>query len=286
MSQYPFQFWPATERTHNKRQAIYFAHANAYPPASYQAIIDGLRELAPVISYLQRPLWAEPPAPESVTSWHDFADDVIAFFEQENISNVMAVGHSMGAVSAFLAATQRPDLFKALVMIEPVVFNRGFCWLNRILPRFIRERVPIIKKTLHRPDQWPSLQAAFDFHRRTRAFKRVSDEQLWQYIHAGVKADDTGSFRLVFDKRWEAHIYQTVTPFRKQLLQSSLPVLALRGAETDTIPAAFWQRWHSNNNHQLIEIPNSSHLLPIERPEQVLSHVIPFIEQQITETHR
>ena len=279
MSQFPFQFWPAKDRSHNNRQAIYFAHANAYPPASYQAIIDGLREMAPVISYLQRPLWPTPSEPETVTSWHDFADDVMGFFKQEKITHVLAVGHSMGAVSSFLAATKRPDLFKALVMIEPVVFSRGFCWLNRILPRFIRHQVPLIKKTLLRPDQWPSLQAAFDFHRRTRAFKRVSDEQLWQFINAGVKADNTGTFRLAFDKHWEAHIYQTVTPFRKQLLQSTLPVLALRGAETDTIPAAFWQRWHSNNNHQLVEIPNSSHLLPIERPEQVLSHVIPFIEK-------
>ncbi|MCW8869931.1 MAG: alpha/beta fold hydrolase [Proteobacteria bacterium] len=274
----PFQFWPANERANNKRQAIYFAHANAYPPASYQAIIDGLRDIAPVVSYLQRPLWPEPPPLSSVKSWHDFADDVIHFFEQENMSNVMVVGHSMGAVSAFLAATKRPDLIKALVMIEPVVFSRGFCWLNRILPKFLLEQVPIIKKTLHRPDHWPSLQAAFDFHRRTRAFKRVDDEQLWQFIRAGVKADNQGGYQLVFDKHWEAHIYQTVTPFRKQLMQSTLPVLALRGAETDTIPAAFWRCWHKNTHHQLIEIPNSSHLLPLERPEQVLAQALPFIE--------
>ena len=278
MSQYPFQFWPAAKRTHNKRQAIYFAHANAYPPASYSTIIDGLRELAPVISYLQRPLWPEPPVAETVTSWHDFADDVIAFFEQEKIVNVLAVGHSMGGVSAFLAATKRPELFKALVMIEPVVYSRFFCGLNKIFPKFIREQIPIIKKTLNRPHQWPSLQAAFDFHRRTRAFKRVSDEHLWQFINAGVKADNNGTFQLAFDKHWEAHIYQTVTPFRKQLMQSTLPVLALRGAETDTIPAAFWQRWQQNKHHQLVEIPDSSHLLPLERPEQVLAHVIPFID--------
>ncbi len=281
MSQYPFQFWPAANPANKKTPAIYFAHANAYPPDSYQAIIDGLRQLAPVISYLQRPLWAHPPELTTVKTWHDFADDVVAFFEQEKISNVVAVGHSMGAVSAFLAACQRPDLFKALVMIEPVVFSRGFCWLNRLLPKFIRQQVPIIKKTLNRPDKWSSLQAAFDFHRRTRAFKRVSDDQLWQFINAGVKADDTGQLRLVFDKYWEAHIYQTVTAYRKRLLQSKLPVLALRGAETDTIPASFWQRWHHNKHHCLVEIPDSSHLLPLERPDAVLAQIIPFIEQYI-----
>jgi len=279
MSQYPFQFWPTSNPANIKQAAIYFAHANAYPPASYQAIIDGLRQQAPVISYLQRPLWPHPPEHSTVKSWHDFAADVVAFFEQEKISNVMAVGHSMGAVSAFLAATQRPDLFKALVMIEPVVYSRRFCLLNRILPKFIRQQVPIINKTLNRPDKWPSLQAAFDFHRRTRAFKRVSDEHLWQYINAGVKANDQGTFQLVFDKHWEAHIYQTVTAYRKQLLQSKLPVLALRGADTETIPVSFWQRWHDNKNHRLIEIPDSSHLLPLERPEAVLAQVIPFIEQ-------
>ncbi|KAA3640302.1 MAG: alpha/beta hydrolase, partial [Proteobacteria bacterium] len=232
-----------------------------------------------VISYLQRPLWAHPPDTSTVKTWHDFSDDVVAFFNQQNISNVVAVGHSMGAVSAFLAASKQPHLIKALVMIEPVVFSRGFCWLNRILPRFIRHRVPIINKTLNRPDQWPNFQAAFDFHRRTRAFRRVNDEQLWQYIKAGVKADDKGIHRLVYDKHWEAHVYQTVTPIRKMLLQSGLPVLALRGVDTDTIPVSFWQRWHSNENHHLVEIPDSSHLLPLERPAKVLSHVLPFIEQ-------
>jgi len=86
------------------QQPIYFAHANGYPPGSYLPIIEGLAANNQVVSYLQRPLWEPTPEVSSIKSWHDLADDVIAFFDQNKMKGVVAVGHSLGSVTAFIAA--------------------------------------------------------------------------------------------------------------------------------------------------------------------------------------
>ncbi|MCB1582527.1 MAG: alpha/beta hydrolase [Xanthomonadales bacterium] len=276
MSPLPFKTWgkPTSETP------IYFAHANAYPPDSYQPIIDALAEQRQVVSYLQRPLWQPTPALDSIDSWWDFADDVIQFFDENNMKNVVAVGHSMGAVTAFMAAQKRPDLIKALVMIEPVALSWFACWLTRVFPKTVKARVNIIAKALGRPNRFESKQAAFDFHRKPRAFKRISDENLMHYINAGV-TQQGDEYHLTYPREWEARVYATATYFRGQLLKSKLPVLAMRGGYSDTISADFWKKWQQNTNHQFVAFEDCGHLLPLENPEAVIAEILPFVEKHL-----
>ncbi len=262
------------------QQPIYFAHANAYPPGSYQPIIDALAKKRQVVSYLQKPLWQPTPDPVELKSWQQLTDDVIRFFDQNNMKNVVAVGHSLGSVTAFMAAQRRPDLIKALVMIEPVALPWFFCWLTRAFPSMVKKRVTIIQKALGRPDRFVSKQAAFDFHRKPRAFQRISDENLMHYIDAGIIAQG-GEFRLAYPRDWEARVYATATYFRGQLLHSELPVMGMRGAHSNTIDEKFWLKWKRNANHQLVDFPDAGHLLPLEEPDAVIQHVLPFVERHL-----
>jgi len=276
MKQLPKMSWGEA----NDQSPIYFAHANAYPPGSYQPIIDALSEKRQVVSYLQRPLWDPVPNPAELKSWHQLSDDVIAFFDQNQMKNVVAVGHSLGSVTAFMVAQKRPDLIKALVMIEPVTLPWFFCWLTRAFPRLVKKRVTIIQKALGRPNRFESVQAAYDFHRKPRAFKRISDENLWHYVNAGIVPDGQ-EFRLAYPRDWEARIYATATYFRSQLLHSELPVMAMRGAHSNTIDGKFWQRWKHNQNHQFVDFPQAGHLLPLEEPDAVIEQLMPFVEQHL-----
>lgn len=267
----------------NAEHTLYFAHANAYPPQTYRRLIEPFAKKYRVICYLQRPLWQPTPSTAEISSWHQFADDVIAFLDQQKLKNVLAYGHSLGSVTAFLAACKRPDLFKALAMIEPVMFSRRFCLLNHLTPWFLKQKVNIINKALNRPDTWHNQQQAFDFHRRTRAFKYVSDAVLWDFIEHGVIADGN-QVRLRYPTNWEAHVYGTVSYFRGKLLNSALPILAFRGEHSTTIPRDFWQKWERKNNpqHRLIELKNSSHLLPFEQPDVVVKELTTFFEKHLS----
>lgn len=276
MDALPFDCWGE-----NRGKApVYFAHANAYPPGSYQPLIDALTQYRQVIAYRQRPLWQPTPDVNSISNWHQLADDVIRFFDQQGLKNVLAVGHSLGSVTAFLAARKRPDLIKALVMIEPVALPWMYCALTRVFPALVKQRVTIIKKALGRPNRFESLQAAFEFHRKPRAFRRIADEQLWHYIRAGVHETAEG-WELTYPREWEARVYATATYFRRQLTTSALPVMGLRGGHSDTISASFWQQWQSNQNHCFAEFPDQGHLLPLENPEGVIAAMRPFVEQHL-----
>ncbi|WP_395373499.1 alpha/beta fold hydrolase [Marinicella sp. W31] len=257
-------------------QVLHFAHANAYPPAAYKDLIQPLLHKHRVIAYEQRPLWPDAPEPQSLTSWQVLVDDLIRFLDQQQLQNIIGIGHSMGSVVSFMAACKRPDLFRALVMIEPVAFSRTVCWFNRSLPWFFKQRIALIQKTLNRPDCWESQQAAFDFHRKARAFARVSDAALWSYIQAGV-VNHEGSWKLRFPKAWEARCYGAISFFRSSLLNSQLPVLAFRGVHQSTIPDVFWQHWQQNTHHRLIEMPDHGHLLPLEAPTLVSEHILEFL---------
>jgi len=276
MQELPAQTWG----TDTGQSPIYFAHANAYPPGSYVPIIEALSGYRQVVAYKQRPLWQPTPDPDSIRNWHDLADDVIRFFDQQQLRNVVAVGHSLGSVTAFLAARKRPDLIKALVMIEPVALPWVYCALTRLFPVLVKQRVAIINKALGRPNQFESLQAAFDFHRKPRAFKRISDEHLWHYIRAGVN-QSTDGFTLTYPREWEARVYATATYFRNQLCAAELPVLGMRGGHSDTISSAFWERWQNNPHHQFAAFPEQGHLLPLENPEGVIRAMRPFVEQHL-----
>lgn len=274
---YPHQVFGQGETT------LYFGHANAYTPEAYRSLIEPLAKQHRVQAYCQRPLWRPSPDIHSIKNWHDLADDVIAYFDQEGLRDVVAVGHSLGSVTAFLAAHKRPDLIRALVMIEPVMFSQTFCLINRFIPKVFKKRVAIINKALNRPDTWDNRQQAFDFHRRARAFKGISDEVLWQIIDGCTESTDAGQVTLCYHKKWEAKCYASVTHFRKQLLQSTLPVLVCRGVKTDTIPEAFWRHWQSHHSphHQLMDFDDAGHLLPFEKPNALLPVIQEFISRQI-----
>ncbi len=278
MKSLPIQAWGEA----SDYQPIYFAHANGFPPETYQPIIEALAGHRQVVSYPQRPLWNPKPNPNDLKTWQQLADDVIQFFEQNNMKNVVAVGHSLGSVTAFLAAQKRPDLIKAMVMIEPVTLPWFYCWMVKYFPWLVIRRVKIVDKALNRPNEFESLQAAFDFHRKPRVFKRVSDENLMHYIRAAVSQDRDGVYRLVYPREWEAQIYGTVTYFRNQLLKSKLPILAMRGAHSDTISAEFWSSWQNNINHQCIGFPDNGHLLPLENPGAVVKTMMPFIQKHLS----
>ncbi|WP_223786888.1 alpha/beta fold hydrolase [Marinicella meishanensis] len=276
MNPLPFTTWgePSSDTP------IYFAHANGYPPGSYQSIIDALLAYRPVVAYHQRPLWQPTPEPKDLHHWQQLADDVIRFFDQQRLRNVVAVGHSLGSVTAFMAAQKRPDLIKALVMIEPVALPWLACFLTRVFPGLVKRRVSIIQKALRRPNRFESRQAAFDFHRKARAFQRLDDANLWHYINAGVHPVN-GAYELTYPREWEARVYATATYFRRQLKTSTLPVLGMRGGHSDTISAAFWRQWPINPHHQFAAFPDYGHLLPLEHPAGVVQAMQPFLEQHL-----
>ena len=208
-------------------------------------------------------------------NWEVFADDLITFLDANISEPVYGAGHSMGAIASLVAAVKRPDLFKALILIEPVILPEPIAIFFGLLPAFIKRRTPIISKALNRPDSWSSQEEAFDFHRSKRVFRQLDDSTLWDYIKNGTEIGDDKKYTLTYSKEWEAHCYSLLPNAWSALDKCSVPVLGIRGGNSDVVWSASWRRWKRMcPGHQLVNIPETSHLLPLENPKVVADLIL------------
>ena len=217
---------------------IHFAHANGYPPLVYRQFLQALAAEHPVFGLATRASWpGRPLVPPSSYRWRDSAEDLIAYLDAQAKGPVIGMGHSLGGVITMFAAAKRPDLFKALVLIEPVFFSHRLVlatMATAALPKRLQSRNKLIRKTMGRPDCFDDEQACYDFHRSKWVFKGLSDESMWDYCHYGTTPDGRGQRRLLYPKAWEAHIYRTIPAVWWDLRKLKLPVMGVRGARAPT----------------------------------------------------
>lgn len=254
---------------------IHFAHANAYPPGCYKELFQPFTHNYKVIGMHQRPLWANS-NPRNFKSWNQLADDLILFFEQQQLKQVIGVGHSMGGVVSIIAAIKRPDLFSKLVLIDPVIFPKRFTSFTNLLPQFLRKKIiPIAKLSAKRRDNWPNQQTVFDSFRTKKVFRSFSDTALWDFVKSGTKAKGDGQITLTYPKDWETQIYITAPSLLSALKRLQLPILAIKGQYSNVITAEVWKEWkHAQPNNDFLEYPNSGHLVPMEYPVELAKWIL------------
>lgn len=254
---------------------IHFAHANAYPPGSYRQLIQPLLPKYRVIAMHQRPLWRNS-NPNKLSNWQLLADDLIQFFEEQALQNVIGIGHSMGGVVSILAAVKRPDLFSKLVLIDPVLFPRKISFYTNLMPMWLRKHfIPIAKLSAKRRDSWDNKQVVFDSFRTKKVFRSFSDAALWDFVNAGTQTEEDGSVSLTYPKKWETQVYITAPSVVDQLKSLEIPVFGIKGQYSNVITAEVWSQWKETQpNGAFLEYPNSGHLVPMEYPQALAEWII------------
>ena len=134
--------------------ALHLAPANGFPPEAYQPLADALAPQMRVLGYRPRPLWPGSD-PERVQSWRELAIDMLADMARRGEAPLIGAGHSLGGIMTLYAALLRPDLFRGLVLIDPVVFPRRMLlmlWAMRQIGQ--HHRSPIVRGAARRRKGW------------------------------------------------------------------------------------------------------------------------------------
>jgi pimeloyl-ACP methyl ester carboxylesterase len=257
---------------------LHFAHPNAYTPGTFRQFLRPLTAQYRVTAVHHRPLWPHS-HPDELTGWDVVTDDLIRFFEQQNWRQVIGVGHSLGAVATAKAAVRRPDLFRALVLIEPVFLPPHLLAAIRANPEEAGFR-SFVKTTRKRRDRWPSRQAAFDHFRPKEALASWPDAALWDYVNESLRETDEGVV-LAFPRAWEAKFYsRPPLDVWEVVAQLTQPTLAIRATESDTLFPDAWTLWQEvQPEARFVEIAGVGHMLTLERPLLTAQHVLDFLEK-------
>lgn len=261
---------------------LHFLHANGYPPECYRPLLELLKTKQHVFGMKLRPLWEDSKIEDS-NDWKPFSDDLLRFLTTGGLDPAIGVGHSIGGIVTLRAALRDPRKFRALVLLDPVLFVPSVIaqWsLVRALGLGYRFH-PKIKGALKRRRTFDNLEIIFRGYRTRDVFKYMSDENLRAYIAGITKPKAGGGFELAFSPEWESHIYLTgLRDFDlwRELPKLQIPTLIIRGAETDTfLEMAANLVKKKNPKIQIETLEKSTHILPLERPQEVFDLIQTFL---------
>lgn len=245
--------------------AAHFYHANGFALGLYQPLLTRLQQHFRLTALSMRPTWPQAGPPPRRRTWDIYVQDLITYLERHVGEPVVGIGHSMGAACSVLAAVRRPDLFRSLILIEPVTASRTEGWLLRLIPSFVVQQFEPIRSTLIRREVWSSRDEFVDECRRHRAYRRFNDEALDALREHGVYEDAEGGFRLAFPRSWEAHNYMQPPYLLPHLANLRIPCLVVRTRPSVFCSESSWREWQARCPQTIaVENPEFGHLLPIE----------------------
>ena len=274
--------WSAA--TESTLTPIHFAHANGFPAGSYTQFLALLSAQRDVFALDHRAVWENSPyQPRTNFKWHDAANDLIAAIEKFSPNGVIGVGHSLGATTTLLAAAKRPDLFKQILLIEPIIFPTRlfvqFAWM----PAPLRARlIGLAKRTLQRRETWASREEFVRALSGKSLFKGFSPEVLGDYAEHGLRqiSDQTGEkLTLRFRKAWEAQVFMTPPYVWRKLKALQVPCVVWRGETSTTLPKVSWDKWAKVRPDLPVHVlPSLGHMAPLQNPQlmaqEIQKHVL------------
>lgn len=215
--------------------------------------------------------------------WDIFADDLKHVIEKTMSPPVTGMGHSLGAVTTFIAAAQYPELFTDIVLIDPVIFPKRRLWLIALIKILgLRGTLPLVRSARRRKRVFTDKQSALNrFAAGRGVFKSWSKAFIEAYLECGLLEKDAQSAILKCDPELEARIFESVPlnvwSYAKKI---SCPVLAVRGAASDTfVPSAARKLQTMVRDVHLAEIPRSGHFVPMEQPLACAREIKAFLDR-------
>jgi pimeloyl-ACP methyl ester carboxylesterase len=248
---------------------VVFLHANGFNAGTYRTILAPLADRLRILGVDQRGHGRTtlPAIPYEKNSWLGFRDDLLALLEALGETPTVLAGHSMGGTACILAAVQRADAARRLVLFDPVVVSPER--VAALGPEGMHDS-PLAQGARRRRAQFPSREAAFEAYLGRGAFRSWPEQMLRDYLADGLVEDAEGQMSLSCAPDWEssnfgAHFHDTVGDFPRV----AAPIRILKAEIGSTCQLERHEADILALGVDLAVVPGTSHFLPMERPELV-----------------
>ena len=261
----------------------HISHATGLCANTYTPLAERLRSHLQVIGMDDRGHGKTSAAadPSNLRNWDIFVDDLAHFFEHLN-EPVIAMGHSRGATASMLLAVKRPELIRALVLIDPTILPFSSMWWWYLAKKSgVARRVPIVATAAKRRYIWPDRQSILQSFRNKAVFSTWQKGFLEGYIEGGTEETEDGKIRLSCAPAWESRCFAVcphdVWRFIPRLQQ---PTLVLYGATSDTFLAPAARRFKSKvPSAKMVPLNGTGHFVPMDRPDDTADIILNFLKQ-------
>ncbi len=258
----------------------HFYPASGFPVDSYQPFLTKLAEKLHISSLHLRPTWQNSGKLPKNRSWQLYADDLINYLEATIDEPIIAIGHSLGSSSTVMATIKRPDLFKALVLIESTQVPKLTSKLIKLAPKKLLKHFNPAKNCHLKQDTFHSKDEFYNIYRSNRAYKRISDENLQIFAEHALQKNSNGTFSLVYKKDWETISYMAPPFIMEDLCKIDIPTVAVRGKPSVFLSEDSWKLWQQKRPKVIFkENLAYGHLFPLEAPETCATLVLEGLEE-------
>lgn len=262
---------------------IHFSHGNGFPAETYHQLIKGLRqEVDSKVGYIS--CLGHNPAYPVISSWSGIVEEVIAHISSNYDEKVVAIGHSLGGVVSYWACMLRPDLFKAIILLDsPILSMAKYAFLEIAKSLGIIDYFTPARYTKNRRAQWASHDEAIEHFASKKVFKYFNPKCLRDYVYFGTELieDEYGNkaIRLKFDPIIEWKIYQTISSFKIDKLPPEIPCGLIYGQYSKVVTDKDANYMAYKHNMWCHKLDNCGHLLPFEKPEQTVAAILKFAKE-------
>jgi pimeloyl-ACP methyl ester carboxylesterase len=230
-----------------------------------------------------KPLWSQS-SPATLHDWQPFAEDLLQFLQQRHERGLIGVGHSIGGTTTMRVALRAPDLFHAVILLDPVILPINAVHLWKILTRLGLAQwvLPLVRKTRKRQQVFESRAAMFACYRDKAVFRDIDNVGLHAIVNALVQPRPDGKVELTYPPEWEAQIYTTGLvadeELWRQLPNLKPPLLVIRGKNSDVFRERTGLLFkHGLPNAVIRRVPDAGHLVPFEQPTEVFRLIQEFL---------
>lgn len=260
-----------------KRIAIHFSHANSYPAGTYRVLFEHLKKHYDVHAL---DVHGHDPAYPVTNGWAWLERELIDELTKRYKEPVVLVGHSFGGMLSLMAAKARPDLVRAVVLLDsPVVAGwRAAVW-RMIQPSRFADKFSPARVSSKRRNRWPDAETAHR-HFSSKALYASWDPQILRdYLKHGLVPHPEGGVTLRFTRETETAVYRSLPHHLGRLVARSYPVPTgfIGGVDSVECRLAGLAATHRLVGRNFVQMPGG-HLFPMESPAETAKAVHKMIQ--------
>jgi pimeloyl-ACP methyl ester carboxylesterase len=237
---------------------------------SFRRLTPLLKEKYNVISIDLPPFGSSGKSNRFIYSYENLANTVISLLDHLNVKNIHLTGHSMGGQIALNVMKKEPSLVDKGVLLCSSGYLKKMKW-----PVMMASRIPFfhlyVKLWLTRSGIRKNLENVV--HNR----ELIDDEMMFGYLKPFLEDDIFKALtRMIRDREGDLSI--------AELKKIETPCLLVWGEHDRVVPLTTGQRLAKDlPQSRLVVLKETGHLVPEEKPDEVLQHIQQFVNSEADE---